>query len=77
MKKRYILLTFFTLLVANDAVHKFAKSAECKTCHTQIYNEYFASIHAKATPDKDVIHNAVWKKHPQNLKNNRYVCGTL
>ena len=70
------LVFLFTLsLVANDAVHKFAKSEECKACHTKIFDEYFGSMHANATPDKDVIHGAVWAKHPANTKANRYLCG--
>jgi len=75
MKKISLLLALFGSLIANDAVHTFAKSAECKSCHTQIYDEYFGSMHANATPDKDVIHNAVWAKHPKNLKFQQYSCG--
>jgi len=75
MKKLYLLLALSALLVANDTVHKFAKSEDCKACHEQIYSEYHSSMHANATPDKDVIHNAVWAKHPKNLKFEQYTCG--
>lgn len=74
---RFILLylVLVGLVFANDGVHKFAKSSECKNCHTQIYKEYFGSMHANSTPSKDVIHSSVWAKHPQNLKEQRYECG--
>lgn len=75
MKTLSLLFLLFLTLNANDGVHKFAKSEECKSCHTNIYDEYYSSMHAKATPDKDPIHNATWKKHPANTKNNRYQCG--
>jgi hypothetical protein len=60
---------------ANDGVHKFAPSSDCKECHVEIYKEFKGSIHANATPSKDPIHKAVWDKHPANKKLNRYVCG--
>lgn len=73
---------FFTLfflavltLHSNDAVHTFVKSKKCQSCHAQIYNEFTSSMHFKSTPQKDPIHRAVWDKHPQNNKQNRYGCG--
>jgi len=75
MKFIHLLLLFFISASANDAVHIYAKSKECKACHTQIYKEYYGSMHANATPQKDPIHKAVWDKHPQNLKQERYGCG--
>lgn len=74
MKALYLSLFLLTSMFANDGVHKFAKNSECKGCHTQIYNEYTTSMHANSTPQKDPIHNAIWNKHPQNLKQNRYSC---
>lgn len=62
-------------LNANDKVHSYAPSEACKACHPVIYNEFSGSMHAKATPQKDPIHAAVWAKHPQNLKQQRYGCG--
>jgi hypothetical protein len=32
-------------------------------------------MHANATPDKDVIHKAVWDKHPHKNKLEQYSCG--
>jgi len=75
MNKIYLLLLLTLSSFANDAVHKFAPSSECKKCHTQIYNEFTDSMHAKTTPSQDVIHKAIWDKHPANKKMNRYVCG--
>jgi hypothetical protein len=62
-------------LYANDSVHEYAKSEDCKACHSGIYNEFYTSMHANSIPQKDPIHNAVWAKHPQNLKAGRYGCG--
>lgn len=64
-----------TYLSANDTEHKYASSIECKVCHSQIYNEFYTSMHANSTPQKDPIHNAIWSKHPLNKKQNRYSCG--
>lgn len=75
MKKFLLLLLTIKLLSANDAVHEYAKSEDCKACHSGIYNEYFGSMHANSTPQKDPIHESVWKKHPQNIKAQRYGCG--
>lgn len=75
MKKIYLFLLLSVSIIANDAVHTYASSEECKACHTQIYDEFYNSMHANSTPDKDPIHNAVWQKHPQNIKQNRYGCG--
>jgi hypothetical protein len=75
MKRLSILFLFTLTLFANDAVHEYAPSEDCKACHTQIYSEYFGSMHANSTPHKDPIHNSVWAKHPQNLKQERYGCG--
>ncbi|WP_455757597.1 multiheme c-type cytochrome [Sulfurimonas sp.] len=75
MKFFLFLALSLTWLFANDMVHKFAPSSDCKACHTQIYNEFAGSMHANATPQKDPIHASVWNKHPQNLKQERYECG--
>ncbi len=75
MKALYLFFFMLSSLFANDGVHNFAPSSECKECHTQIYTEFYGSMHANATPDKDPIHNAVWSKHPINTKFERYVCG--
>ena len=75
MKALYLLFFLLSSLFANDAVHDFAPSSECKECHTQIYSEFYGSMHANATPTQDPIHKAVWDKHPINKKFDRYVCG--
>ncbi|MEO1938137.1 MAG: multiheme c-type cytochrome [Sulfurimonas sp.] len=76
MLKTLLLLTSTAILLfANDKVHSFAKNKECKTCHSQIYNEFEGSMHTHSIPQKDPIHNAVWSKHPHNKKEQRYACG--
>jgi len=75
MIKLSVILLLTLSIFANDKVHKFAPSKECQECHSQIYDEFYSSMHANATPSKDAIHNAVWKKHPANRKNSRYQCG--
>ena len=75
MKFTLLFLLFVISLFANDSVHKYAKSEDCKACHTQIYDEFYGSMHANTTPQKDPIHKAIWDKHPQNLKQERYGCG--
>ena len=75
MKKLSIILILIASVFANDAVHTYAKSEECKVCHTQIYDEFYTSMHANSTPQKDPIYNAVWVKFPDKNKNQRYACG--
>ena len=76
-----ILKLFTTLLLlaislqANNKEHAYASSSECKVCHTKIYDEFYTSMHANSTPQKDPIHNAIWSKHPLKNKHNRYSCG--
>lgn len=74
---KYILFLILSLsaVLANDAVHNFAPSSDCKSCHSKIYDEYYTSMHANSTPQKDPIHAAVWNKHPKNLKFEQYSCG--
>ncbi|MEA3370578.1 MAG: multiheme c-type cytochrome [Campylobacterota bacterium] len=75
MKLLSLYLLLLSLLNANDMAHTFAPSTDCKDCHTQIYDEFRGSMHGNSTPQKDPIHKAVWDKHPQNLKQERYGCG--
>ena len=75
MKILLFLIVSLTSLLANDTAHNFAPSSDCKACHPQIYKEFTGSMHANSTPQKDVIHKAVWDKHPQNTKQERYGCG--
>ena len=73
------ILFLFSLLsfssFANDTVHKFAASEDCQACHSKIYDEFYTSMHAISTPQKDPIHAAVWNMHPKNLKLQQYSCG--
>lgn len=75
MQKFFILLYGAALLFANDTAHTFAPSHECKECHARIYAEYYGSMHANATPDKDPIHKAVWDKQTSMTKMRQYTCG--
>jgi hypothetical protein len=53
----------------------FEKNKECSACHPTIFAEYKTSQHAKATIFKDPIHGAVYDKHPQYNKKEKYRCG--
>ena len=75
MIKVLLSISFALSLFANDGVHKFAPSSECKQCHSNIYDEYYNSMHANATPQQDPIHKAIWDKHPLKNKAQRYSCG--
>lgn len=75
MKTLSLLFTLVFALYANDGVHEFAPSKDCQTCHTQIYDEYYGSMHANSTPDKDALHKVIWDKHPHNTKLEQYSCG--
>jgi hypothetical protein len=75
LKIIYLLLLLISSVVANDKVHKYADSKDCKACHENIYNEYFGSMHSNSTPQRDPIHASVWNKHPKNLKFEQYSCG--
>ena len=74
MIKLIITTVFLTGIVLNGSTH-FSKNEDCKACHPLIYEEFSGSMHANSTPQKDPIHNAVWEKHPQNLKLKKYGCG--
>ena len=75
MKNILFFLLLLNSLIANDKQQHYAPSTDCKSCHTQIYNEFEGSMHQHSTPQRDPIHNAVWSKHPQNIKAQRYGCG--
>jgi len=75
MKLIYLLLLLASSILANDKAHTFASSEDCKSCHTQIYNEFKGSMHMNSIPQKDPIHNSVWAKHPANKKMQHYGCG--
>ncbi len=74
--KYFIYLTILlTSLIANNIAQEYAPSSDCKKCHPAIYEEFSNSMHAHSTPQQDAIHNAVWAKHPDNTKQERYSCG--
>ncbi|MCK9473215.1 multiheme c-type cytochrome [Sulfurimonas sp.] len=75
MKKLSLFLSIIVAVFANDAVHEFAPSKDCQKCHAQIYDEFYGSLHANATPDKDAIHKAVWDKQVAMTKSEQYSCG--
>ena len=75
MRTLFLLSIFLFSLLANNKVHNYAPSEDCKACHSKIYDEFTGSMHANSTPQKDPIHASVWDKHPQNLKQERYGCG--
>ena len=70
MRLFFTLSTLFTLLsvqlLANDI-------GTCKSCHPIISNEFENSFHKKSTLKEDVVHNAVWEKHPAKAKGD-YKC---
>lgn len=70
-----LVLLLISSILANNAVHTYAPSSDCKECHPSIYSEYFGSMHANSTPQKDPIHASVWNQHPKNLKFKQYTCG--
>jgi len=67
--------TWITLLLLLAATHTYAalENTTCKSCHPVIFEEYQKSIHSKASIYKDVVHKAVWDKHPAKAKGN-YKC---
>ena len=68
MKKIYFLLT---LVLVSSAIA--LENSTCKTCHPKIYNEYQHSIHAKSSIYTDILHKAIWEKHPARAKG-EYSC---
>jgi len=65
--KLFIILFFNLQLFASDPDNT------CKSCHLNIYTEYYGSLHSKSSPKDDEIHKAVWDKHPNKQKND-YTC---
>jgi len=45
----------------------------CKSCHPSIYSEFTKSFHNKSTIKHDIVHKAVWQRHPLK-KHNDYKC---
>ena len=73
MKKFLMLLALSGFALAAN-MH-FEKNQKCSECHPAIYKEYKQSQHGKATVFEDPIHAAVYYKHPQYNKMDKYRCG--
>ena len=74
MKKLLVIGLLFIGGLASANMH-FEKNAKCSSCHPSIYEEYMGSQHGKATVFKDKLHGAVYDKHPQKNKKEKYRCG--
>lgn len=72
--KKLLLLCALSALAFAANMH-FEKNQKCSECHPAIYKEYKTSQHAKATIFEDKIHGAVYDKHPQHWKIEKYRCG--
>ncbi len=70
--KLFIMAALF--LVVSLEASKVAENQTCKVCHPKIYKEYSISMHRKASIYSDVVHKAIWDKHPLKKKDN-YKCG--
>jgi hypothetical protein len=69
---RLVLFLLFSLTLFG-AIKDTEPSLTCKTCHPIIYNEYYDSMHRKASIYNDAVHKAVWDKHPLKKKE-QYKC---
>ena len=65
--------TLLLLLVATTHTYAALENTTCKKCHPIIFEEYQKSIHSKSSIYKDVVHKAVWDKHPAKAQGN-YKC---
>jgi hypothetical protein len=65
----------YILVIGLLIINLFSSNLDntCKSCHLNIYNEYYSSIHSASAPKDDTIHKAVWDKHPNKAKND-YTC---
>ena len=61
------------LLLITTQTYATLENTTCKTCHPTIHKEYQSSIHRKSSIYTDVIHKAVWDKHPAKAKG-EYSC---
>ena len=69
-----IFVLFLLLMSFSFANNSFEKNQKCSECHVEIYKEYQTSQHANATIFKDPIHKAIYDKHPQKNKLEKYRC---
>ncbi len=61
------------LLSVTSHLHATLENQTCKACHPTIYKEYQNSMHSRSSIYKDVIHKAVWDRHPAKAKG-EYTC---
>ena len=66
-------ITLLLLLAATSHTYATLENTTCKSCHPIIFAEYQNSIHSKSSVYKDVVHKAVWDKHPAKEKGD-YKC---
>ncbi|MCF6331244.1 MAG: cytochrome c family protein [Sulfurimonas sp.] len=67
------ILLYMSILFVINASAELTTNETCKMCHPQIYKEYKASAHSKATIYSDEIHKSIWNIHPLNKKQ-KYEC---
>ena len=72
--KKFLMLCALSGFAFAANMH-FEKNQKCSECHPAIYEEYKKSQHGKATVFEDPIHAAVYYKHPQYNKMDKYCCG--
>jgi len=70
MKRMLYLIVLLALSVQSITA---LENATCKACHPKIYREYQYSTHANSSIYKDILHKAIWDKHPAKQKGN-YTC---
>ncbi|HIP18511.1 MAG TPA: hypothetical protein EYG78_04155 [Sulfurovum sp.] len=66
-------ITLLLLLATSSQTYAALENRTCKSCHPVIFAEYQNSIHSKSSVYKDVVHKAVWDKHPAKAKGD-YKC---
>ena len=69
--KSWIRLLFLSLMTTQT--YAALENTTCQKCHPVIYQEYQNSMHSRSSIYKDVIHKAVWDKHPAKAKGD-YSC---
>jgi len=67
-------MRLFTTLMILVSIQLLANDLNtCKSCHPIIYQEFQKSYHKKSTIKEDIVHKAVWDKHPAKVKG-KYKC---
>jgi DNA-directed RNA polymerase subunit RPC12/RpoP len=68
-----ISITLLLLFLVTTYTYATLENTTCKQCHPVIFQEYQNSIHSKSSIYKDVVHKAIWDRHPAKKKGN-YKC---